>query len=361
MPRLTILGASARAAAFSAARAGFEPYAIDCFADADLASLCPAERIERYPHDFLAALAAAPEGPWMYTGGLENYPRLVQRLAKMRPLWGNSDESLSRVRDPWQLAAAFAKVSLAFPRVTRSATNGEWLVKPLRGSAGLGVRRATASDRQRAPRGAVLQQYVEGEVESAVFVAVRGRAALLGATQQLIGRDFGLAREFLYAGSIGPLPLGDDEQGKLRRIGAVLAERFGLAGLFGVDFVRGPEEIWPVEVNPRYTASVEILERASRQNFVARHAAACEQKQLTSSALQYPPQACFGKAIVYALRDSRWEKTSVPFLADVPHFGQRFAAGQPVVTVFAEGHSSADVMTTLRERVQQIQEKFVAV
>jgi hypothetical protein len=46
---LTIVGASARAAAFSAARAGFEPYAIDHFADRDLAELCPAVRVERYP------------------------------------------------------------------------------------------------------------------------------------------------------------------------------------------------------------------------------------------------------------------------------------------------------------------------
>ena len=27
----------------------------------------------------------------MYTGGLENYPRLVGEMARLRPLWGNDE------------------------------------------------------------------------------------------------------------------------------------------------------------------------------------------------------------------------------------------------------------------------------
>src|SRR5437588_46110 len=100
MRSLIVLGASARAAAFSARRAGFEPYAIDLFADRDLAAICPSVKIRRYPHDFLVALAAAPQAPWIYTGGLENFPRLVDRLADVRPLLGNSGHVLRRVRDP---------------------------------------------------------------------------------------------------------------------------------------------------------------------------------------------------------------------------------------------------------------------
>src|SRR5262245_55333161 len=83
---LILLGASVRAAAFSATRAGFRPYAIDRFADRDLAALGPAVKIVRYPTDFLSAIEAAPSAPWVYTGGLENHPRLVDRLARLRPL-----------------------------------------------------------------------------------------------------------------------------------------------------------------------------------------------------------------------------------------------------------------------------------
>src|SRR6266481_3262332 len=104
MQSLIVLGASARAAAFSARRAGFQPYAIDLFADRDLAAICPAEKIRRYPYDFLVSLAAAPRAPWIYTGGLENFPRLVDLLATLRPLLGNPGSVLRQVRDPLRLA-----------------------------------------------------------------------------------------------------------------------------------------------------------------------------------------------------------------------------------------------------------------
>src|SRR5437879_3212295 len=98
--QVIIVGASVRAAAYSATRAGLEPYAIDLFADRDLTAICPAVSIERYPYDFLPQLAAAPRAPWIYTGGLENYPSLVDKLAAIRPLMGNSGCVLRAVRDP---------------------------------------------------------------------------------------------------------------------------------------------------------------------------------------------------------------------------------------------------------------------
>ena len=44
---------------------------------------------------------------------------------------------------------------------------------------------------------------------------------------------------------------------KLQRLGEVLASASGLMGWFGIDYVLRDGEPWPVEVNPRYTASVE--------------------------------------------------------------------------------------------------------
>ena len=44
---------------------------------------------------------------------------------------------------------------------------------------------------------------------------------------------------------------------------------FGLAGWFGVDFILRDGIPWPVEINPRYTASVEIHELASGRSLLA--------------------------------------------------------------------------------------------
>src|SRR5262245_17294409 len=114
-PTLILVGASVRAAAFSAARAGFQPYSIDLFADRDLAALGPAVKNSCYPADFLPAIEAAPTTPWIYTGGLENYPRLVDRLAQSRPLLGNRGDVLRKVRDPVLFMQAARDVSCQNP------------------------------------------------------------------------------------------------------------------------------------------------------------------------------------------------------------------------------------------------------
>ena len=56
--------------------------------------------------------------------------------------------------------------------------------------------------------------------------------------------------------------MSDAEAGQWRRIGEVISGEFGLRGLFGVDAIKRQDSIYPVEANPRYTASVEVLELA---------------------------------------------------------------------------------------------------
>src|SRR5436309_1085092 len=91
-----ILGASARAAAFSALRAGLRPWCADLFADADLLTRCPAVRVtaKDYVQVFLELASRKQPGPWMYTGGLENRSDLVGKIAERRPLWGNGPQTL---------------------------------------------------------------------------------------------------------------------------------------------------------------------------------------------------------------------------------------------------------------------------
>jgi len=375
---LTIVGASVRAAAISAIRAGFQPYAIDLFADRDLAAACPAVRIERYPRDFLAALAAAPDAPWMYTGGLENFPRLVDRLAGIRPLLGNRGSVLRAVRDPRRLAAAVRKCGSLFPRIARSlreiseaGPDVRWLVKPRRGSGGLAIRFTSLEGVTHLARGTYGQEFIDGQAASAVYVATQGRATLLGASRQLLGRDFEHDRPFLYVGSLAPLLLRAEELSQLAVLGNTLAARFDLQGIFNVDFVRTDQELWPIEVNPRYSASVEIWERITGFNFIEMHVVACECGMLRPPPITGLP-AFAGKAVVYAPHAiivrpefdrlvGQWNLAGQPpGIADLPAIGQRLAAGQPVATVFAAGSSGAEVEQALRERVAAVSRVMVA-
>ena len=216
--RLLILGASARAAAMSARRAGFECWAADRFLDLDLQGCCPAVQVTNYPAGFAEHLASAPPGSWLYTGALENHPALIAWLAAIRPLAGIGASSLRRVRDPFQLAAALQSGGFSMPQCARSGEglprDGTWLSKRFASAGGVGVMPWTESAVLRAKRAAhathYFQRRVEGIPVGAVYVAQGGRARLLGVTRQLSGArwcglDGTAAKMFRYCGSVGPI------------------------------------------------------------------------------------------------------------------------------------------------------------
>lgn len=365
-PELIILGASARAAAAAAKRAGFRPIAIDLFADADLQAIAEVRRIERYPGQFLRALRETPEAPWMYVGGLENYPRLVDRLAKIRPLLGNVGLGLRRVRDPRALHAFLVSRGFKHPG-TEADPAARHVVKPFSSAGGRGIRMVDGRANFTLSRGWYRQPYIEGVAASALIVASGQQASLLGLTRQLLGREFGLSEPFAYAGSIGPLVVTDQVHTELGRLGQALAEGYGLRGVFGIDFVLQDKTLWVMEVNPRLTASAEIVERMTGLNAVALHARACQQEFAGKDIVPVSNDVhrCFGKAVVYAQHPSQAGSSFAsllqrrrgdpwPEIADLPAQGTKFRPGDPVVTVFAEGVNDVEVTNNLRERSAEV-------
>jgi uncharacterized protein len=373
---LAIIGASVRAACQSALRAGWAPWGADLFADRDLVASCPAVRCAGYPRGLASLVRTAPPGPWMYTGALENHPLLVDQIARTRPLYGNAGRVLRRVRDPRLLHDALCAAGLPVPAILldprAAATDGSWLAKPIRGCGGRGifVWRANASAARRGTRtahggGYYFQRRIAGLPIAAIFVAARGRAHLLGATEQLIGAAWCGAGEFAYAGSIGPLALSTPQRSQLEDIGHVVAARFELTGLFGVDAIVDERHVWPVEVNPRYTASVEVIEHAASVPAIELHAAACRDGALPDAPAPPPCGRVYGKAIVFARRGGRFlpplareaasagEWSWSPW-ADSPEAGSQIAAGHPILTARAAGTSRDEVLDRLRELVNTV-------
>lgn len=365
---MLIIGASARAAAQSAARAGFAPHAADLFADIDLAALCPTVRVADYPEGFLQAAKMLPQGPWIYTGGLENYPALIDGIARERPLLGNAGNVLRRVRDPWMVRDALLGQGLSAAEVASPGnlpSTDDWLLKPRRSSAGLGIR-PWQCGAPWSPAEHYLQRRLSGESHSAVFVGARGEAKLLGVTIQLTGKGGLAADQFVYFGSIGPRALASKERDQWRRIGDCLAAEFGLQGLFGVDAIVCGDAITPVEVNPRYTASVEIVERGFGISALDWHRHACQGVSMEEGPRSHLDM--WGKVIIYAqaqsiisarLHDLYSDSTeSWPSLADVPTVGEVIECGQPVVTVFSKGKSPRIVEADLRALANRVYERL---
>jgi predicted ATP-grasp superfamily ATP-dependent carboligase len=416
---ILICGTSTRAAADSAARAGLRVTAIDAYADLDQH---PSVRALSLPRDFgrpatAHAIARAARtldcDAVAYLSPFENHPRAVHTLAAGRVLWGNPPDVLRRVRDPRQLSDGFRKHGFATPAVRvrpdarfRSNApndgndpndpnplndpndpnplndpndpnpsndpndpnppndpNDYWLVKPLRSGGGQHISRWQGGPLR---RGRVLQEWIAGVPGSVVFVAAGGEAVPLGVSRQLIGDlTFG-SSGFRYCGSI--MASGADTQfadgetlvERACALAAAAAVEFGLVGVNAIDFVARAGVPYPIELNPRWSSSMEVVEALFGLPLFQVHAAACDRSELPSFDLTAAMRATTakGKAILFARDDivvgetRAWLTDST--VRDVPHPGERIARGQPICTVFADGSAPEECYQALVHRAERV-------
>jgi predicted ATP-grasp superfamily ATP-dependent carboligase len=395
MTRVLICGVSTRAAAASAARAGFLVTAIDRYSDLDQH---PDVRALSVARDFNArfsaaavarASAAIDADAVVYLSDFENHPRTLGALARRRQLWGNSPDVLRRVRDPLVLAVTLNERGFAVPAV-RALPSGnlkvtgyptragraarsrpgvrlqphDWLIKPLRSGGGRGVR--SWNGREGLPRGSYLQRRVDGACGSIVFVAANGSAVPLGISQQIVGDPAFGASEYRYCGSV----LLTDAAPQLRSIASALAAtvaaNFHLTGVNGIDFIVRDGVPLPIEVNPRWSASMELVERAYGISVFGAHASACACAALPAFDLAAAAGngTTHGKAVVFArsrvtIGDTRkWLEDDN--LHDVPHAGDRMSPGDPVCTVFATAAGVEACCTALRIKAAAIYARLEA-
>src|SRR5262245_15075940 len=123
MTRVVLAGVSTRAAADSAARAGFDVTAIDGYADRDQHPAVRAIALTRHLGGEYTAAHAAAAGAAIdcdavaYLSNFENNPSTVAALTGSRTLWGNPPAVLRRVRDPFVVADVFDAAGLSTPRL----------------------------------------------------------------------------------------------------------------------------------------------------------------------------------------------------------------------------------------------------
>ena len=366
-----IVGVSTRAAAESAARAGFDVTALDAYADLDQHADVHALSLQRdfgkpFSADAIVAAAAGlSSDAVVYLSSLENHPRAVDALAQGRALWGNGSEVLRRVRNPRSLADAFVANEIRAPRVVTDTQSPEqhreverWLIKPRVSGGGHGVRVWSANEP--VTRGHYLQEFVEGVPGSVVFVAAGGRGVALGTTRQLVGETAFGASGFRYCGNILDATTSQDASAAAIALVDAVTAAFPLVGVGTIDFVAANNALRPVEVNPRWSASMELLERARTISLFGLHADACRQGALPQFDLTEPASSrgTHGKAIVFAPRDvvigdvRGW--LDDPNVRDVPRKGERIATGQPICTVLAVGSDETACYAALVERAEGI-------
>jgi predicted ATP-grasp superfamily ATP-dependent carboligase len=374
VPEVLLAGVSMRAAARSAVRAGYRTFTIDAFTDLDLPMAKLALDLTGTGGRFDARRAWWEARGYrvdavVYGSGFEDDPRAVDLITRGRVLWGNPPDVLRRIRNPTTLFDGLARLGFAVPRlaprdgiaVAAMSPGTRWLEKPYKSGGGRGVRHWTPGTPFAG--GCYFEEFIDGCPGSIVFVASHGRAVPLAVSRQIVGDQAFGADGFRYCGSIlsHPAELFDDGEAiaaQAQTLAAAVARQWRLLGVNGLDFIARGGTAYPVEVNPRWSASMELVERASGTSMFALHAGACAKGILAAEPMPMASRAAIGKAIVFSRADvvaigpRHW--LGRRDVADVPRRGSAIRAGAPICTVFAEADDVPACYARLKRRAGDI-------
>lgn len=304
-----------------------------------------------------------------YTSGIENQPEVIRYVAKRKRLLGNPAPVVQAARDFKTVHHLLQRAGVSYPRTLylwRSPPPpGDWLWKPL--DSGGGVKIVRASPDEPVPDRYMLQEFCRGRPASVAFVANGTEAVILGLSEQLCGLEQFAAKPFSYCGNITPLTVGcqsgsgiEREQTlfKVRRMVTAITRECGLIGINGIDFLLTDEgDVLFLEVNPRYSSSMELYRKAYGLDIFRLHVEAF-QGRLPHRHLLHDENPSYkgqywGKAIVYAPWDLMTTDTRTWFsrgIRDIPYPGEEIPAKAPLCTVFAEAESRNRCLDTLYEK-----------
>ena len=377
MSKILLIGVSVRALAESAVKSGYPVIALDAFGDSDLENLCEVYSLSRdfqIPYSarglFLASQELKFDG-FSYTSNLENHPAVVQDFSRSALTLGNPPEVLRRARH-WPGFYSFLSqngylvpVTLFSDDFPIDGKDRQWLIKPVRSGGGQHI--SFWKPGRKIRPGFMLQEYIPGKSCSASFISNGIEAVVIGITEQIIGVPIPDGRNFFYRGNILPLDnMANPVQAnrilaQVQQAAALLTREFRLVGMNGIDFILAGENIYITELNPRYCASMELIERAYNIPVFDLHYRAVTRGELQAFRLEDTGTATgryIAKSILYADRDCCAPDTRGWFargIRDIPHSGETLRKNKPVCTIFAEGNSRDECLSNLTKATKNIE------
>jgi uncharacterized protein len=372
-PFVAVAGLSARMLAQSAARAGLRVVALDVFGDRDTREAAElwfdigAGQLSIDYARLVAALERAARLPgligWIDGSGLEPFVAQLCRTRGLPRFIGNPAEASAAVREPRRFFALLdahdiPHPAVAFTRPADGATEGAteaqgWLVKHADGCGGTHIEPAAAVSDSRVAAQEYFQRRSTGRSLSALFIAARGNARVLGFAEQFTCKMGNLP--FVHAGSmgpLGPLDLPPPVEARVRAAIAALCARTGLTGINSCDFLLDGDAFELLEINTRPSSTMTLYETASPDawphGLLACHIEACRHGRLPAPAIpQTPAPAAWraGQQVLFAPRPFVVSQSFSdaclrdPCCRDVPMPGTWIEAGQPVCTLLVRAAS----------------------
>ncbi len=386
--KLVCIGASCRAIVEKVAPSGNPAGTIDLFGDRDTfrfaSTVLTVESLVEVATALRGICRQRREVPLgvLLAGGMENHVKVVAELESDRglQLLGCCAESIRRARDPFHVTDILRKNHLPFLRSQREppdkGTESAWVGKRICSGGGIGVSHPARVGTSGDGRPDYYQEFRHGEVIGASYIGIRpDECNLIGCCRQFFSGSIA-SDPFRYEGSLGPVMLRGTTEQTLKTIGRVLSAELHLRGWFGIDFVIDQAVPWLLEINPRFTASMELLEGRGIESMLEEHLKAfpdfesfCNVRLPSNRAAASPLAAkriLFNDAniplVVSESTSDRlfaWNETAGS-VRDVPRANVVISPGEPVCTILSRGDLEAAVLNRLNQTfldVRQVVER----
>ena len=375
MSVLLIIGASTRAAVASARQTSWTIHAMDMFGDIDTRKQSNFQLLTSYPSSCISLLPDIQPDAICITGAMENHLSVLHELTTQATLLTPTVDQIARLRNPLDLQAVLANHRCQYPRTFASNENLPqdktlWLKKPIASAAGQGICEFDNIDTSVPDPAVIIQEKITGRSISASFLMHPDRTEVLGCTEQLLGHREFQANKFQYCGSIGPLHMPAAINKQILELGYFLQHEYALRGLIGVDLILQHDQLWLIEINPRYAASMELFESQFDKSMIQLHLDSFSSNPASFNRINHA-KVHYGKAILYAQAPTQipkefqptWQAAlncQHPTVADLPAIGETVLAGNPLFTIFARSESAAETKAKLHQQAANFYNRLYA-
>jgi predicted ATP-grasp superfamily ATP-dependent carboligase len=149
----------------------------------------------------------------------------------------------------------------------------------------------------------------------------------------------------------------------VRLLSNFLSREFRLSGVNGIDFILRDDQVYLTEVNPRYSASMELMEIAYGLPIFHIHLRSVLNSELPAFdlELQEHRNLFHGKSYLYAEKNvtmpctEEWTERGI---RDVPRSGERIRTGGPICTVGSIGATRESALAAMTDQMEKLKEEI---
>jgi len=231
--------------------------------------------------------------------------------------------------------------------IAKSFEDKKFIIKPVIGDGGKEIRRFEETTQNSDFSRFMLQEIIEGKSISASVLSTERDAKTILTSRQIIGNNLlGQRDEFTYCGNIVPY----SNNTEIKNTAEKVIMKLRLVGSNGVDMIERDDEIFIIEVNPRFQGTLECAEEVLDLNMFDAHFKASK-----GTIISIPePEGYAVKMIVFAKQRSIAGNLNFKGVYDIPGKNVIIEKNEPVATVVAPGKTAENAIKNAKNIVNKI-------